>query len=237
MLPGKNVYKYCITALILSQGVSGIISLHTGVIPAVVAASSPKLLAANDVKLPTTVANAVLRKTAELSGLPISKLRIIQAQKRTWSDSCLGLPEPGVLCTQVVVAGWRVSVASGKQRWNYRTNNTGAVVKWDLRVGAATLPSAVATVVLQDASKFTGIPRSELKIVQVEKRLWSDGCLGLVEEPDVVCTQATPGWKVIVEGRQARLEYRTNETGSLIKLESAISYTSVPNPPVMTPSP
>ncbi|NER52054.1 MAG: hypothetical protein F6J92_36510 [Symploca sp. SIO1A3] len=49
--------------------------------------------------LPTSVTNAVLEAASKLISLPISQLKIIEAEQQTWPDGCLGviLPFIGVI--------------------------------------------------------------------------------------------------------------------------------------------
>lgn len=77
----------------------------------------------------TAVNHSVLQHVSQQSGLPTSALRIVQAKPQTWSDNCLGLADSGALCTQMPVPGWQIAVMSGKQRWIYRTNASGSVMK------------------------------------------------------------------------------------------------------------
>lgn len=81
--------------------------------------------------LPKAVADAVLQDASQRLNVPVSSLQIIQAEQRDWSDSCLGLGGPEVLCAAVVVPGWLVTVTSGQQRLVYRTNESGSVVVLD----------------------------------------------------------------------------------------------------------
>lgn len=82
------------------------------------------------------------------------------------------------------------------------------------------LPNAVAQAVLQDASKRSGLPIEQLRIVAAVQRDWPDGCLGLAQ-PQVICTQqVVPGWQVKVVNHQQAFIYRTNHSGSIVKLGS-----------------
>jgi hypothetical protein len=82
--------------------------------------------------LPEAVSNAVLKDASKRASKSADKLRIISSESRTWRDGCLGLAEPGSICTQVLVPGWEVKVSNAKsQTWFYRTNNSGSVVKFD----------------------------------------------------------------------------------------------------------
>lgn len=80
------------------------------------------------------------------------------------------------------------------------------------------LPDSVANAVLQDASQRSNLTKNELRIVNAEPRSWSDGCLGLADS-DTFCTQIVVyGWQVMVKGGQRSFVYRTNDSGSLVKL-------------------
>ncbi|MBD2043408.1 hypothetical protein [Microcoleus sp. FACHB-672] len=82
-----------------------------------------------------------------------------------------------------------------------------------------TLPNPVAEAVLQDASSRSKLPREQLQIAGTQQQSWPDGCLGLAE-PETFCPQiVVSGWKVTVQGKEKSFVYRTDNTGSLVKLE------------------
>ncbi|MEL6164825.1 MAG: hypothetical protein AAFR37_14040, partial [Cyanobacteria bacterium J06628_3] len=60
---------------------------------------------------------------------PVAALRVTESEKQSWSDSCLGLSEPGKLCAQVIVPGWKVKVTDGQRELVYRTDDKGRLVK------------------------------------------------------------------------------------------------------------
>lgn len=77
--------------------------------------------------------------------------------------------------------------------------------------------------VLAAASQQFMLPDSELRIMEAQPALWPDGCLGLPED-GAFCTLAiVPGWKVKVTDGANELVYRTNESGSLVKLDMSAS--------------
>jgi|GEM_PF-1071983 len=85
----------------------------------------------NNDLVPEVIANAVLQNLSQQTGIPTSGLRIIEAKQETWTDGCLGIANPGIICSKAVVPGWRVVVVRDRQRWVYRTNLTGSLVKLD----------------------------------------------------------------------------------------------------------
>jgi hypothetical protein len=79
--------------------------------------------------LPPEIQNAVFEDLSKRTGKNVTSFRIAEAEKRTWSDGCLGLSEPDQFCTQVLTPGWQVLVTDGEQQWIYRTDSSGNLVK------------------------------------------------------------------------------------------------------------
>lgn len=82
-----------------------------------------------DNKLPTVVKSAVLSDATKRVSKPLGALRITQADKQNWGDSCLGLAQQDKLCAQVIVSGWKVVVTDGQNELVYRTDEKGKQVK------------------------------------------------------------------------------------------------------------
>jgi len=75
------------------------------------------------------------------------------------------------------------------------------------------LPTPVMDAVLQAASKET------LSITEVEEEIWPDACLGLGNPGEVCAQMQVPGYKVTVEAGVMFLFYRTDKSGSTVRLE------------------
>jgi hypothetical protein len=171
--------------------------------------------------LPKFIADQVRRDLSRRVRVPLGKLRIRTAQKRTWSDSCLELSRPDEMCAQSLVEGWRVVVTGNRQTWVYHTDREGRILRL-VGINEKTLPASVENAVFADIVARSQVFRSSLKITQAEQRTWSDGCLGLAER-GVFCTQVLiPGWRVTVEATGKRWIYRTNLSGTLVKLDPQI---------------
>ncbi|WP_455390373.1 hypothetical protein [Oscillatoria salina] len=183
-------------------------------------------LAQNSVgsELPRLVGSRVLRQASQDLGVSVDRLEIANAEKRTWSNGCLGLAKPNELCTQALVEGWRVTVTNGEQKFIYRTNSEGSNIR--LETGnspISNLPRSVAQAVLENAARKWNVSSSALRIVEAEKQTWNNGCLGLAQ-PGEGCTEAlVEGWRVTVARGEQKLVYRTNDDGSNIRLETANS--------------
>ncbi|WP_009633527.1 hypothetical protein [Synechocystis sp. PCC 7509] len=83
------------------------------------------------------------------------------------------------------------------------------------------LSDRVASAVITDLSKQTGISPEKLKITRYSRQTWSNGCLGIAK-PDEICTQAlVEGWRVVVSGNNRTWVYRSNRNGRIVRLEPA----------------
>jgi hypothetical protein len=177
----------------------------------------------SDGRLPESVRDVVLQTASGQLSLPMSQLQITQVQQQTWRDRCLGLSSPIEKCVGTPTPGWRVTVEGRQQFYVYRTNDSGSQIRTEaianLPPGNSNLPFPVANAVLHDAQARLNLPTSGLQIVQVEPQTWSDGCLGLAN-PGQLCPQAlVPGWRITVNGKTKTLVYRTNDSGSLVRVE------------------
>ncbi len=106
----------------------------------------------NSHNLPANVANAVLRDAAQRLNVSSSQVKIVKAERRNWSDGCLGLGRPQDQCQAVVTPGWLVTVKSGKQRLVYRTSDRGGAIVFD----------TTASPVVDGSIKPIQIPTSQL---------------------------------------------------------------------------
>jgi hypothetical protein len=187
--------------------------------------AASNIASANNSNIPDTVSNAVLQFASGQLGVPTSRLKIVKSQQQTWDNACLGLPRSFERCMGTPTSGWRVTVENKQQQvFVYRTNNTGSQIRAEDATnqspGDSNLPNSVSRAVLEEASKQSRLSMSQVRIVNAEQREWSNGCLGL-SEPGRMCTQAiVSGWRVTVEGGRETYVYRTNATGSVVKLET-----------------
>lgn len=79
--------------------------------------------------LPAEVRDRILPQIAEDQGISPAALSVVSSTAETWSDSCLGVPNPVELCAAVLTPGWRVTVTDGATTWVYRTDATGEVIR------------------------------------------------------------------------------------------------------------
>ncbi len=87
----------------------------------------------------------------------------------------------------------------------------------------APLSASVSNSVLRHASQQLGVPTSALRVIHAQPTTWSDDCLELGDS-EVLCTQmSVPGGQVAIASRQRSWIYRSNASGSVIKLERGTS--------------
>lgn len=67
------------------------------------------------------------------TALNIATIEIEGYRQQTWPDGCLGLGQPDELCLAMLTEGWQVDVRDPKtgERWVYRTDLTGEVLRLD----------------------------------------------------------------------------------------------------------
>ena len=96
-------------------------------------------------------------------------------------------------------------------------NPTGAIYQ-SLETQTQLSPT-VENSVLQHAAQQSGLPTSALRITHAQPQTWADNCLEL-RETEVFCTKIpVPGWQVAVASERHSWIYRTNDSGSVIKIE------------------
>lgn len=186
---------------------------------------------ATDTNLPQIISRAVLRVASTDFGVSSSQLRITKAEQQTWGDGCLGLPRPTERCMGTPTPGWRVTVVGRQRVQVYRTDTTGERIRAEQITGQIpgnnNLPNSVSDAVLRDAARRSNLSISQLRIVQAEKRDWPNGCLGIIEPGRSCAAMVVSGWRVRVEGGRQTFVYRTNESGSVVKVETGVIQGSI----------
>ncbi len=75
------------------------------------------------------VAQNIQNQISQLLGVPVESIRLDEVQKTDWPDGCLGLGQPGEVCTQAVTPGWSLAFTVNGQSYRFRANDTGTVVR------------------------------------------------------------------------------------------------------------
>ncbi|MCT7988243.1 hypothetical protein [Laspinema olomoucense] len=176
--------------------------------------------------VPRGVQSAVISDLSRRQNIPERQIRITEATRQTWPDSCLGLSGPNEFCSQVRTEGWRLVLTENNNRWVYRTDENGRTVRLESGQNATSteLPRSVSDAVLQAVSSRGQMSINNFRIVKAVRQTWPDGCLG-VPQAGTSCTQArVEGWEVTVISDRAagqRWIYRTDNSGRTVVLSEA----------------
>ncbi|WP_026733257.1 hypothetical protein [Fischerella sp. PCC 9605] len=168
--------------------------------------------------LPTSVRDNVLATASKFTGLPTSQLRIVKVAQVT-TDGCLGLPRPDEACIQIAQQAWEVTVQAGKQRLVYRANRDGSQVRLNEAASLISIPKPITNAVLRDASRWSGIPTSQLRILKAERHTWGNPCELTFNR---ICNKAyipTAGWIITVDSGTQKWVYHVNEKASVVALD------------------
>jgi hypothetical protein len=70
---------------------------------------------------------AVNDLTAQLKAAP-QQVQVISVTPTDWSDTSLGCPKPGMFYAQVIVEGYKIVLAAGRDQVEYHSDKRGRVV-------------------------------------------------------------------------------------------------------------
>ena len=74
---------------------------------------------------PSELLDSILKDLADRSGASLEEIKVIQDQFVVWNDGSLGCPKPGMMYTQALVSGYRVVLAVGDRKYDYRAAESG----------------------------------------------------------------------------------------------------------------
>jgi hypothetical protein len=75
-----------------------------------------------------SIVEAARRDAASRSGVSPEAIKVLRAERVTWSDGSLGCPLPGMMYTQALVPGFRVILDAGGQVLDYHAGASGHLV-------------------------------------------------------------------------------------------------------------
>ncbi|MBD1840013.1 hypothetical protein H6F78_22350 [Coleofasciculus sp. FACHB-64] len=218
MTQKKDPKKWAIATLILLTS-SLSLSLCTALTLKEAAVADPVKQVSKKEKLPSSVANAILRIASQRTGLQASQLRIIKYEQ-IYTNGCLNLPRPAEGCTKINMPAWEVTVKARQQSLVYRSDRNGSRIRLNEAASSivdAKLPKSVVSAVLQDATQNWGLPANTGRIVNAKQTGWAYGC-EVSTFPHPCDPVVVEGWQVTVESGQKRWIYNTDKVGSQVQL-------------------
>lgn len=157
---------------------------------------------------------AVTSSIASQLELSANEIQIVALQPAEWPDACLGLPEAGETCAQVITPGYWGAVVADDRQCEFRANQEGSLVK--LIPGAALSARQVLAQQLH-------VDLTAVNFASVERVEWPDACLGVPVDGEVCGAVLTPGYVVALEAMGQRYEYHTDDAGGTLRLAAAPS--------------
>jgi hypothetical protein len=79
-------------------------------------------------------------------------------------------------------------------------------------------PKALSWRVRKDLARRVGIPTTELRITQAERKTWGNGCLELPRADEFCTQQLVEGWQVVVAHENQTWVYHTDLQGRSLRL-------------------
>lgn len=72
----------------------------------------------------------ILAKADPAKRLSINEkeINMVIVVKKEWPNSCLGLSQPKVVCSQVIIPGYGITLKVGEKEYYYRSSNDGSVL-------------------------------------------------------------------------------------------------------------
>ena len=180
----------------------------------------PSLLPDEDMSSPgssnswTPAESAAITALAGTLNLPPGQIALISTEAVTWSDGCLGVQREGVMCTQALVEGFKITLGAGGKQYEMHTDQNGSAV-----VLATNLPTngSIESVLIAQLANNLDLSQSNVSVVSSEEFEFSDSCLGVTMQ-DVMCAEVmTPGRVVVLEANGIQYEYHVSDDGRLIQ--------------------
>jgi hypothetical protein len=75
---------------------------------------------------------AALNAAADLAQrlkIDVNTITLVSVEQVDWSDACLGIQQPDVMCAQVITSGYKVILEANGQQYEYHTNASGSAVR------------------------------------------------------------------------------------------------------------
>ncbi|HMR98586.1 MAG TPA: hypothetical protein PKE62_04955 [Anaerolineales bacterium] len=155
---------------------------------------------------------AVSHLSATLN-LPPEAVSVIFAEAVEWPDGCLGVQQPGVMCTEAIVPGYRIILQAGDEQYELHTNKNGSQIA---QVGGALFGLVEESAAAQLASNL-GLKANEVVVVSSKDVEFPNSCLGVTMQ-DVLCAEViTPGKIIVLKANGLEFEYHASEDGSSVQ--------------------
>jgi hypothetical protein len=171
--------------------------------------------------LPAAVQMASQNLASKL-GISVDAITVMTFETVDWPDGCLGVPQKGVMCTQMITPGYKVTLEANQKQYIYHTNQDGTSMILEPSTNTADLPAAVQMARQALANKL-GVTADAITVVSFDAVDWPDSCLG-VQQKGVMCLEVvSPGYRVTLSANKQNYEYHTDSTGQTVLPATSIT--------------
>ena len=168
-------------------------------------------------QLPVDLMPAVTAAMTALSqalNLPPGQITVISTEAVDWPDGCLGIQKMGVMCTQMIVPGYKIILEVNSEQYEYHTNMDGSEV---VQVNDLAIAGSLEKMVINQLAANLGLKESDISVVSSSDIEFADVCLGIVMD-NVTCAQVvTPGKIIVLESEGVQYEYHVSADGTLVQ--------------------
>jgi hypothetical protein len=154
-------------------------------------------------------------------GVNASAIHVQSIEEKTWNDSALGCPQPGVAYLTVITPGYRIVLEANGKDYAYHTSHD-EVVLCQRELGKVRPPPEAAELVegaRQDLAAELDLAPDQILLVRLEAVDWRDGSLGCPEPGKGYITMIIPGYLFVLEANGQSYEYHASDT-SYIRCDS-----------------
>lgn len=164
------------------------------------------------------------RAIADLAGrlgLPSAQVEVVRIERVAWPDGCLGCAKPGQLCTTVVIPGFRILLRVAGEEYEYRTDEKETVMlcQPNTQVGDWGPAGPLVKAVVADLARRLNLPPEQIRVVQVEEKMWPDSSLGCPQPGQMYLQVITPGYRILLEAAGRQYDYHTGSESHFILCE------------------
>lgn len=162
----------------------------------------------------TPAQRAAVSALSKILSLPPEEIVLVSTEAVTWPDGCLGVQRMGVMCTQALVDGFRITLEADGKQYEFHTNESGSEV---VLADGGDASGLVEKAVIGQLAGNLGLKESDISLVSSRNVEFGDSCMGVAMQ-DIMCAQiVTPGKIIVLEAKGIQYEYHTSMDGSRIQ--------------------
>jgi len=166
------------------------------------------------------VADQVRSQIATDLGVPTESLTLVGSIHEDWPDTSLGCPQPDHMYAQMIVPGWRFTFSDeAGTLYEVHTDESGSQYVLCRGTSDGLEPASPAELRGRQAvAEHFNVSEAEVRLLSSEAVDWSDSCLGCAA-PGVMCLMViTPGYRLVYQVGDQKVEVHTNQDGSAVTL-------------------